>query len=70
MPGDSAQLPSPARQSLQWWTVLIAITASKLASSKGSDSALAAKQGTASSGRARRMVALGSTATTERSGGS
>jgi hypothetical protein len=50
--------------------VRIAITASKLASSKGSDSALAATQGAASSGRARRMVALGSTATTERSGGS
>ena len=60
----------PARQSLQWCSVMIAIAASKLASAKGSASALACTAGAAPGGRWAIITADGSTAVTSRSGGS
>jgi hypothetical protein len=60
----------PARGSRQWWTVIVAIAASKASSSKGRSSALAWTAGTAPGGRWEIISGDGSTAVTSRSAGS
>ncbi len=62
--------PTPASRSAQWWTVIIAIAASKLSSSKGRSSALAWITGAAPAARWEIIVAEGSTAVTSRPAGS
>ena len=61
---------SPATWSAQWWTVTMAIAASTASSSSGSASARASIAGARPAGRCARIVAEGSTASTERSSGS
>jgi hypothetical protein len=60
----------PASGGCQWWIVTHAIAASKVSSSNGSASACASIAGAAPGGRCARIVALGSTASTQRSAGS
>ena len=61
---------SPASGGSQWWIVMQAIAASNESSSNGSASARASIAGAAPAGRCARIVALGSTASTQRSSGS
>ena len=60
----------PASGSFHWWMVMVAITASKLSSSKGRSSAVALIAGTRSGERCARIIAEGSIAATYRSSGS
>ncbi|MBE1583406.1 hypothetical protein H4W80_001664 [Nonomuraea angiospora] len=60
----------PCSVSLPWWTVTVAMAASKLSSSKGRRSATASRAGARWRGRWARIAAEGSTATTWRSSGS
>ena len=60
----------PASGDCQWWIVTHAIAASNAPSSNGSASARASIAGAAPAGRWARIVALGSTASTQRSPGS
>jgi hypothetical protein len=61
---------NPASGGCQWWMVTQAIAASTESSSSGSASAWASIAGAAPGGRWVRIVALGSTARTQRSSGS
>ena len=61
---------SPAATGCQWWIVAHAIEASTASSSRGSASARASMTGAPSGRRCARIVALGSTASTQRSEGS
>ena len=60
----------PARAGSQWWIVTQAIAASTAPVSSGRLSARASMHGAAPAGRCARIVALGSTASTQRSSGS
>ena len=61
---------NPASGGSQWWIVMQAIAASTESSSSGRTSALASIAGAAPAGRCARIVALGSTASNQRSSGS